>query len=294
MTTNTMAGRFKLEAGRADGSRRMLADWFDNLILDNGLNRIGTLAPLARCQVGTGSAAPVASQTALASSVATTAVVQASVVGNEVASGYHYARITYRFAAGEAAGNLNEVGVGFSNDTLFSRALILDALGQPTTVTVLGDEFLDVTYELRSYWPTGDVTGTITLDGQTYNYVLRASLVGGWTNLNILNQFGFGDANYVPQFRAINGGTLGPITDPCGGSALATLNGLWSSYVENSLARAFAVNFGLNDVTTAFDKIEILTTYSGFWKMQFTPAIPKTSLNSLTLNMLLSWARRSI
>lgn len=289
-----LAGRFTLIAHRGDvRAGRVLAD-FPNLILDNGLNRIGTLAPLNRCSVGSGSSAVVASQSALSNLVATSTTLHNSISGNETAGGYQFARITYRFAAGTATGNLTEVGVGFNNGTLFSRALIVDALGAPTTVTVLADEILDVVYELRQYWPTGDVTGSLTLDGTPYSYTLRASNVGAWANMNLLTGFGYGDGNYPAQFRAMNGGTLGTITEPCGGSTLAIVNGTWLSYVENSLQRRFSATFDTTAPTTSFDKLEIVTPYTGQWKIGFAAPIPKTNLNALTLQLALSWARRTL
>ena len=53
------------------------------------------------------------------------------------------------------------------------RALILDGGGSPTTLTILSDETLDVTYTIRVYPPTTDVTGSITLDGVSYGYTIR-------------------------------------------------------------------------------------------------------------------------
>src|SRR5690606_31940294 len=54
--THGLCGRFKLEAERPDGQRRLLADWFPNLITNAGLNRIGTSSGwLTACAVGTGS-----------------------------------------------------------------------------------------------------------------------------------------------------------------------------------------------------------------------------------------------
>ena len=148
------AGWFKIEATRPDGTRRVLADWFPNLILNGGLDRMGANPDyLSWCQVGSGSTAPVAAQTALVNRIAGTSTQQNNVSGAQASAPYYgWYRRTYRFAQGVAAGNLSEVGVGWATSgSLFSRALILDGGGSPTTITVLSDEVLDVTYELRRY-----------------------------------------------------------------------------------------------------------------------------------------------
>jgi hypothetical protein len=59
-----VAGYYKLEAVKLDKagnevSRRVVADWFPNLITNQGLNRMGANADyLSNCQVGSGSDAP--------------------------------------------------------------------------------------------------------------------------------------------------------------------------------------------------------------------------------------------
>ena len=90
--------------------------------------------------------------------------------------------VEYHFAIGAAAGNLSELGVGWasSGTTLFSRALILDSGGTPTTITVLSDEYLYVTYEHRFYPSETDATGSIVFTGNiggTYTYTLRPAQI---------------------------------------------------------------------------------------------------------------------
>ncbi|WP_251258216.1 hypothetical protein, partial [Enterobacter hormaechei] len=124
------------------------------------------------CRVGSGNTAPAVTDTVLVSQVASSSTQQA--INNGVdRSGAFYAwvRRTTRFTTGTAAGTLAEVGVSpTTSGPLFSRALILDSGGNPTTITVLPDETLDVTYELRLYPTLTDATGTVDIAGVTYNW----------------------------------------------------------------------------------------------------------------------------
>lgn len=291
-----MQGRFTLTAHKLDGSSRVVADWFDNLILDNGLNRIPSSGGMLQvCSVGSGTAAPAAGQSQLSNLVASTSTIQQQVNGNELVSGYGWRRSTYRFPQGVATGNLSEVGVGSSSTDLFSRALILDGSGNPTTVTVLADEFLDVTYELRLYWPTTDVTGNITINGVSTAFVMRAAAVSAWNPTYLANTFGGGGNFQAAAYAA--GSTLGTIEQiPSGGS-----NGGSSgttrvgSYVNNSFSRSFRLEFGLNAVTQPIGALWLFTGDNSMnFQCSFSPAIPKSNQNELNLDVLLSWSRRSI
>lgn len=286
------AGWFKIEAIRPDGTRRVLADWFPNLILDGGLDRMGANANyLSWCQVGSGSTAPVAAQTALVNRIAGTNTVQASSTGAQASAPYYgWARRTYRFAQGVAAGNLSEVGVGWATSgSLFSRALILDGGGSPTTITVLSDEVLDVTYELRRYPGTVDLTGTVVLDGVTHNWVSRAAGVttaGVWT----------GTGAMVLDAAQSFSGNIGAVTalNPSGTSGSLTATAL--AYSAGSYTRAATVSAGLGDsnLSGGIRSIIVWSNVVGTsrYQIQFDPAIPKDNTKVLSLTIQHSWARR--
>lgn len=76
-----LTGHFKMTVGGGKRGRVVLAE-FDNLILDAGLNRLGTGAIATHIQVGTGSSTPTVSQTALDAFVAQTSTVLAYGAGN--------------------------------------------------------------------------------------------------------------------------------------------------------------------------------------------------------------------
>ena len=286
------AGWFKIEASRPDGTRRVLADWFPNLILNGGLDRMGANADyLNWCQVGSGSTAPVATQTALVNRIAGTNTIQGNVRGTQATAPYFgWNRLTYRFARGAAAGNLSEVGVGWATSgSLFSRALILDGGGNPTTITVLSDEVLDVTYELRRYPGTVDLTGTVVLDGVTHNWVSRAAGVTTewpWA----------GSSTMAHDWAQSFNGDIGAVTAslPSGISGNITVTPL--AYSSGSYTRAATVSAGLNDsnLSGGIRSIAIRGAPggSGRYQIQFDPAIPKDNTKVLTLTIQHTWARR--
>mgnify|MGYP001391946184 CR=1 FL=1 len=308
---STMSGWYKIEKlkvdahGRAiEASRTVVADWFPNIITDQGLNRPGSAADwLAACQVGSGSAAPAASNTSLASFIAGSTTIQAQSSGAQASAPFFgWRRNTYRFAAGVGTGNLSEVGIGWAatGATLFSRALILDAGLNPTTITKLADEVLDVTYEIRNHPPTSDATGNITITGSgVHAFVTRAAVVtsgaGSWAINNVAgDQFGIAASTSGTVYN----GAIGAVTATPSGSIATGLTPARSAYSNNSYQRLGTVTAGLNGGNVADGIRSILLNYggssggAGVFQTEFTPPIPKTASNQLTLNVTHTWARR--
>ena len=296
-----LAGRFKIEALRLDksgneiaGSRRVAADWFDNLITDNGLNLFGSSsAYLTWCQVGTGSTTPANGNTSLVSLVAGTNTQEATSSGTQASAPYFcWRQKTYRFAAGVAAGNLAEVGIGASSSgNLFSRALILDNMGSPTTITVLSDEVLDVTYEFRVYPPVDDWEGAVTLDGVEYDVVGRASGVASSTYWGIATN---GQANTLSSSNAYNG-AISAITGIPSGAAGVTSSVSTASYSAESHERDGTLNWGLSNGNLVGGITALRAVFGvGNYQFSFSPAIPKTNTQVLALTVRNSWARKSL
>ena len=301
MHGGAIGGRFKLEAFKADkegneiaGSRRIAADWFNNLITDNGLELYGSSSTyLQYCQVGTGSTTPANGDTALAARVAGTSTQQATSQGCQADAPYFTWRSrTYRFAEGVAAGNLAEVGMGAaSTGNLFSRALILDNMGDPTTITVLADEVLDVTYEFRVYPPTTDWTGTVTLDSVEYDVTGRAS---GVTNLSYWGISSTGESNIASISAAYNG-AIGAITALPAGSSDNTTSVSTASYSAASLRRDATLTWGLNDGNLAGGITAVRAKFGvGTYQFGFDPAIPKDGTKVLQLTVRNSWTRKTL
>lgn len=303
-------GRYRIEKSKADengveipGTRVVCADWFQNLVLDQALNEIGTralsLSNIAIAfRVGSGNTAPLVTDTQLQSQIASTVTAQGAPTSGVVPSpgAYIWRRQTRRFAAGVAAGILAEVGVGWAQTggTLFSRALIVDDMGAPTTITVLADEILDVSYEFRVYPQETDSTGTLVLDGITYDYTARASrinVVNVWFSQTPGNQF-LGSASAFT-------GNIGPLTGTPSGTGSPTATGASIPYANNSLEGSATATWGLNTGNIGgIRSVQIGVGWSN-WQIQFDAqgtgnTIPKDATNELSLTVTHSWARRTI
>lgn len=294
-----LQGFYKLEAVRPDGQRRVLADWFPNLILNNGLNILGTTGPINRAVVGTGSSAPAVTQTQLDSITASSinsatnliSFLSGSFTTGPVENHFGWINWVFRFSTGLATGNLTEVGVGNGDFSLFSRALILDTNGNPTTITVLSDESLDVSYQLRVFANLNDVNANIVINGVTYATVLRPSnFPMGWANAGYSSLGAAG--SFSSTTPAYGSGALGGVGEVPGGNFIA--NGTFAtigSYVNNSYNRDIRYTWGIGGADLDFFNIDLPHGF-GRHKVSFNPGIPKRNTNILTLDMRLSWTRR--
>ena len=302
--TTELAGRFRLRKGvvMPDGSEKVTGgtEWFDNLITNRGMNAIGERASgfesiLVACQVGTGSATPTFADTTLSNRIATTTTVQ-STNSSIVVGPPRYGRrtIVFRFAQGAAAGNLTEVGISYettANGLLYSRALIQDASGNPTVLTVLPTEFLDVEYETRLYIPTGDstfnilvggtptvVTGRVALNGSSNywcSFIPRLAHNGFTALTQELYSGGLGDESSYPS------GKIGGIFQPT-----------MAPYVPDSYYMDYVCSYGINDGNGNIRCVRQTTTMGAF-QFEYDPPIPKDNTKTMTLRFRHSWARYS-
>jgi len=293
-----VAGRYRLRVGKRGQAARIDTGWFDNIITDAGLNFMGdNNGYLTACQVGSGTATPVAGDTSLGSFVAGTNTEQSSSSSAEATSPYFSAWTkTFRFGEGVAAGNLSEVGIGDSTTagTLFSRARITDGSGSATTITVLADEFLDVTYQLQLVPPTTDATFNVTdagPAGTVHAVTLRAM------DVTDKSSWGFGPASgnrvEVPNNGATAyDGAIGTIdASPSGTSS--SVAPPTTAYSNNSLERLSTIAFGLNDANFASDlkSLRFSFTSAGTWQAEFDPVIPKDNTKTLSITVKVSWTR---
>lgn len=308
--TAGVAGKYKLRTGRRDTNGNEIttydSGWFDNIITDAGLNLMGSDGYLNACQVGSGSAAPSAGNTSLVSFVAGTTTIT-NVVSAAQASAPYYGSLTltFRFAEGDAAGNLSEVGIGTAatGGTLFSRALITDSGGSPTTITVLANEFLDVTYQLQLVPPTTDSTFNVTdagPAGTVHAVTLRASEVTstdsgagiGWSPRQAGTGTGAIELATGTGVRVYNN-VIGAITESPTGTADNVTSIVNDAYVNNSLEKTATATFGLPDgnLSGSIKSLRFQFYSAGTWQAEFNPVIPKTNTETLTLDLEVSWTR---
>lgn len=307
-----LAGFFSLIARRPDGSSRHLATFdaapprvvgpFGNLITDGGLERLGVGSFRDICVVGSGATAPANSDVTLQTTIARTGNAAPNVPGasNSGAPNYYTQTNTgFRFSAGTAAGNISEVGLGWSTGAgltqyqLFCRALVKDGGGVPTTVTVLGDEVLDVYYSLRNYPPLTDVTYSVTISGTTYACVTRAAGVTNTSSWSVPNsRVVFSGKGYGSVLTLYNG-DIGGITSQPSGVTSPGNSIVAAAYSSNSKQQDGTATIGLNEGNLAGGiKSLLFATDLGAYQTSFTPPIPKDNTKVLTLSFRFGWARR--
>jgi hypothetical protein len=295
--TPTVSGLFKLEVQDASGNLRTVANWTPNLITDAGLDRFGTVGPFGpsnRCLVGSGNSTPSVSDTSLQTQVGFSTTAQNATSGAPTSTDdFGFYRITYVFNPGTATGNLTEIGIGWSSPStgLFTRALIRDINGNPTTITILSTETLFVTYEFRYYQMLNDAVGSITIAGVTYNYTARSCSVGYRALDRGPEPVGSsitGGANYY------NGRILGPKNGTgTGGTYLGfASSNTFLPYVTNSYYTDYQTGLSTSAVTQPFDFIVFETTRGGF-QVKFDQLVPKSNSNEFLITFRLGWSRRA-
>lgn len=278
--------------------------WFKNVITDVGLidwyfsKGLGTFdtwgSMCANNCVGTGSATPTTSDVQLASYLAQSGPKTAGggtgyagfdttgyVAAASPVPAYWYGQSSWQYGTGVAAGNLTEVGVypgdpgqsatpPFYAGHLFSRALILDSNGNPTTITVLSDEILTVTWQLRFYLDLTDHAFTFNLNGTPITGVYRmyqantiptkGELSSAWRENNV-GRVNFYTGDIV---SALSGSPTGPISD-------TTANGFTNQNFVNDLANTGTcyVDRLRTANTSAVGTIASFTFQNHMWTYQF-------------------------
>lgn len=250
-----LEGFFRLEVRKARTNELLRELEFENLITDIGLNALGTGANVNGVAIGTGTTAPAFTDTSLASYVAWTG---SGVSGypqygnNGVAFGYRGFRISaFQFQPGQLNGNYSEVGMvmGSNVNTLFSRALIVDGGGNPTTITILSDEYLSVFYTLRLYPPITDYVGTVDIAGvgTGLGYTRRMQQANGTVG-PVYWKIGMETDFFNTISLRVYSGDLS--ANIAGGTPTGTTTGAESgteaTYVNNSLYNTYTYRFGLN------------------------------------------------
>lgn len=298
--TNKVQAFFKFSVYKAESNLLVKeTGLIPNLVLDSGLNRWGT-ASMDYCYVGTGTSTPNVNQTGLDSVAGKTSTrIVENAGSSQVAPYYLWYSQVFRFSPGQVTGNLTEAGIGFNPDnSLFNRVLITDSNGNPTALTVLADEYLDVTVELRVYQDLTDRTSNINLgDGVTRTVLARASRITAtnisWELRYAVTLFTAAVGNYGVDLW---NGPIGSLTQTPNGNQIT---GSYSSgnaafqnpYVNNSLKQTGYLVVGLNNANGVNLQSVNLCTSIGNYQFQFDPPITKTSDQTLQLNLEVSWDR---
>jgi hypothetical protein len=269
----------------------------------------GIYSIMTRVAVGTGSTAPTVNDTGLVSTLASKTENNDTTVSNT----YSYDSDTdtfefvhsksFPFPLGGVVGNISEVAV-FSNsttsttyNTLVSRALIVDSLGDPSTITLTAEDQLVVTYTMVLQVPR---TISFNFSYNAVDYVLEGKL--STTNPDT----GTGFSRLLASSAASVIAKLSRSTDVSYPSA--TANGLnnntggWTSLtgaagislvtpLNPSSVRKTRIRFPLASSNyTEGIKCFALSNTSG-WMFKFTPAFPKTANEILEIEFATDFVR---
>jgi len=314
-----IGGFYRLEVQEADGRCHWLTDWFHNHIPDAGLNLCATTATrYAACQVGTGNDEPTDADTTLKTFLAgTTNRVFMAQTGNTSSEPYWFeSYYRYDFNTGAVVGNIAEVGIGpqaTSGSTLFSRELIRDADGDPTTITVTSSQTLRVHHRLRHYAPAGDTTGSLVanINGTptelTYTRrAYRAGRADWWLPRRSAGQaqgglMGGGDSAesvllYSSAMVEANSSSS-PTGTPMYSGARTP-----AAYTPGSFSRSSTQSFASGS-ETAMSNIRTLVFKASasssvvnvdacaWFQVEFSPTFSKLSTDTLTVELRVGWGR---
>ena len=307
-----LEGIIKLEVIREDGTLKEAKGLnvpFYNLITDAGLDSLGAGYFLSGdgggafryCRVGTSSTPPTVYDTTLGAQTgsASSTVTTTNSVQYTTTPYYSQHQAVYTFAVGAVSGNLTEIGF-FTDDsggTMWSRALIKDSGGNPTTLTLLTKEQLKVTYTVIRYIPTS-LTGSFTLNTNgtpsTINYNIIPANISNYLSSWIQGKVVCNTGEKIYSYEST---TLGSITSYPSGT-VRDANVTVSSYTAGSFVSNLTVNVsasGYNFTTgigslAFFNSQEYGESYSGY-QCSFSPKIMKTSSHTLAIDIRLSWGR---
>lgn len=297
-----VSGAYEIHIVRADGKCDKVAA-FDNLITNAGLDHMRSYGiHVDQCGVGSGSAEPAFTDTALQSPIgARTSNTGSYSFSHNSSGGFNEIAKSFTFPLGGIVGTVREVIVArTSSEPAISRALVKDGLGNPIGIAVQADEQLIVTWKARIYYPTADFVGSFTLQvngvSETYGYSIRAYGVqvssGYWGG-----NYAFGSM-YQHQIllRSSDSQISATATNyPAeSGSGSAVLD----AYINGSFQRTATLSFTIGDANFAggIGGIQIWGPTFGSiansgLSAVFTPKIPKNSGRTLTLNVRVGWGR---
>lgn len=282
--------------GRAIEQSAVKVAEFPNLLTDSGLLevRLSSIIQL-RCYVGAGTTPPSFGDTSLQALIGAVGGLATATTTNQTSTMPYYSRSIYTWTSGTGAvaGNISEVACGWGPTNLLSRALILDALGNPTTIVVLPDEQLRVTYEHRYYIPTEDVTGTFELTGNlggVYSFIGRAASITIDPNSSTSwNGTRAQQLSTNMSYVTYHTGGIGGITSQPSGTASGTGNNPPVSGSGQSSTLTVSSSTGQNNILIRSARVLL---GRGCYQFEFDPPINKTNLDTLSMTFGHSWGRR--
>lgn len=300
-----LSGYFRLVVRGPSGDVKRDTGWFSNLITNQGLDWFGVAPtsslydPLAYCFVGTGNTPPTFTDTTLTAPLTPAAGRTHSTSSYLSGTPPYYSFLaTYQWAQGDIIANLAEVGVGSvlsppnGSPIVFNHALIVDANGNPTTLSVLSTDTLSISYELRLYLNTTDTNYSLIIGGVTYSGIYRLA------NLNTpafipytIPSTNGGSDPFIQYFS----GAIGPITGiPSGPGPSGNptqISWTFSTYTKGSYTIQMTSNIPANSQGAINVTAITLHTLLGMWQFSVSPSWNRLSTQNISTTWALSWGR---
>ena len=297
-------GEVKVIVKRADGTVRLDTGFFPNVITNLGLDAIGNDQNLFMfCAVGGGNSTPLNTNTKLDNFLKT-----GLQISSESKYDYDPVRDTEFYKCSRTVGyrftgldnkNISEVGLVSNEDpgqhSAYTRTLIKNSNGNPTVITVLSGEILELHYRLWQVFDLKDKDQVVTamIDGVKVpvNVKIRLADVGG---LRYNTVVGIGIIYHGRDYSLFSTGEIGEITGTISGQVLAPILS-WEAYQPSTYKRKFYVNNSITDVVIPIRSL-LFYTRLGAYQVRFGTVdgdlpIDKTNQDILQLGFEMSWGR---
>lgn len=287
-------GEFKVRILSKLGEVRHELPWQDNLITNSGLdflcfNNAPQRLFSETLDIGQGNVEPTNSDTSLSVFLKNirfatkTKALVLDEVGNTLTSTVDS---KFVFNTGIANKNISELGVkSDGSGVIFTRALIKDSLGNPTTITPLEGEILEVVYRVHAVYSTIPTTAVIT-DTESGNTFNTSTMIADVTNEETWNNcvdsplapVKRGTSNGQEYLYFSNAGISNIDTSPrynSGSKPLTPIppNLIFSSYVAGTHKRIVTIKIQpslINDWAVDGIKSVTIQTTLGLWQTEYT------------------------
>lgn len=303
-------GEVKVIVKRADDTVRLDTGFFPNVITNLGLDAIGNDNDLFNyCAVGGGNSKPLNTNTKLDNFLAV-----GSQISSESKYDYDPVRDTEFYKCSRTVGyrfegldnkNISEVGLvgdyASGQHPAYTRTLIKNSAGEPTVITVLSGEILELQYRLWQVFDVKDKDQVVTamIDGVEvpFNVKIRLAGVGGnlggsWSYAAVVGAHLTFRGNSHHQFGT---GELGEITGQNSELTNVYPSLSWEAYQPSTYKRKFYVNASITDAVHPIRSF-LFFTGLGAYQVRFGTVngdlpIDKTNQDILQLGFEMSWGR---
>lgn len=311
-----LVGEVRCVVIKEDGTVKEDTGYQKNLILNQGLDFYGGgngTSIFHRCLVGTGNSIPIPTQNKLDMPVKMTS-------GTSFAVKYDYTprednlylvERTWKYTFSTMGNvNISEVGLASNGTTttnayMCTRALIKDAMGNPTVISVLNTEKLEVYYNIITVFSTLDTTHQIQYTNaanvtSTYNTTVRLSRAGGIPYNYDGSEVGQTPLNNLAVWtETVPGitysGELGGVDGSPSIDNSAADRYEIEAYILGSYKRVGKFNYGLSKSNGNTRCVQLFTNL-GTWQVRYGSVlndspISKTNKDTMVLPFEFSWGR---